>query len=97
MFPEVLDDYVGENNTVRFIDAYMDGLDLAAMGFTFSESKERGRKPHNPGDKAIHLWIFAQNQIEPAIGKGHTREHRNDLVEAAVAARFQDHSRFSQG
>ncbi len=35
MFPEVLDDYVGENNAVRFIDAYVGGLDLTAMGFTY--------------------------------------------------------------
>ncbi len=50
MFPEVLDDYVGENNPVRFIDAYVDGLDLVAMGFTYSEPEERGRKPYNPKD-----------------------------------------------
>ncbi len=57
MFPEVLDDYVGENNPVRFIDAYVDGLDLAAMGFTSSEPKERGRRPDNPGDM-LTLYIY---------------------------------------
>ncbi|MBN2355623.1 IS5/IS1182 family transposase, partial [candidate division KSB1 bacterium] len=50
MFPEVLDDYIVEHNPVSFIDAYIDGLDLAAMGFTYSEPKETGRKPYNPGD-----------------------------------------------
>ncbi len=28
--PEAVDDYVGPDNPVRFIDAFVDGLDLAA-------------------------------------------------------------------
>ncbi|MBN2355664.1 transposase, partial [candidate division KSB1 bacterium] len=34
-----------------------DGLDLAAMGFTYSEPKETGRKPYNPGDM-LKLYIY---------------------------------------
>ena len=30
LLPEALDDYVGHDNSVRFIDAFVDGLDLAA-------------------------------------------------------------------
>ena len=33
LLPESLDDYVGAENPVRFIDAFVDGLDLAAAGF----------------------------------------------------------------
>jgi transposase len=33
LFPAVLDDYVGEDNPVRAIDAFVDGLDLARLGF----------------------------------------------------------------
>ncbi|MBV8358806.1 MAG: IS1182 family transposase, partial [Deltaproteobacteria bacterium] len=33
LLPEALDDYVGHDNPVRFIDAFVDGLDLAAAGF----------------------------------------------------------------
>jgi hypothetical protein len=33
LLPESLDDYVGTENPVRFIDAFVDGLDLAAAGF----------------------------------------------------------------
>ena len=28
LFPEVLDDYIQDENPVRFIDAYVDNLDL---------------------------------------------------------------------
>jgi len=45
MLPEVLDDYVHESNPIRFIDAYVDGLDLTELDFTYAETKDTGRKP----------------------------------------------------
>ncbi|CUX53491.1 hypothetical protein AGR4B_pAt20149 [Agrobacterium tumefaciens str. CFBP 5621] len=33
LLPEAVDDYVGPDNLVRFIEAFVDGLDLAAAGF----------------------------------------------------------------
>ena len=33
LFPEVLDDYISEENPVRFIDVFIEGLDLSEMGF----------------------------------------------------------------
>jgi hypothetical protein len=33
LVPESLDDYVGADNPVRFIEAFVDGLDLGAAGF----------------------------------------------------------------
>ena len=33
LFPECLDDWVDENNPVRVIDAFVDALDLAELGF----------------------------------------------------------------
>jgi transposase len=32
LFPESLDDWVDENNPVRVIDAFVDALDLRALG-----------------------------------------------------------------
>ncbi|MBL0407927.1 hypothetical protein JKG68_28930 [Microvirga aerilata] len=34
LFPESLDDWVDENNPVRAIDAFVDALDLRALGFS---------------------------------------------------------------
>ena len=48
LFPELLDEYVSENNPVRFIDAYVDGLNLLDLGFTHSVTSTTGRKPYNP-------------------------------------------------
>ena len=33
LFPEVLDDYISEDNLVRFIDAFVDGLGMEELGF----------------------------------------------------------------
>jgi transposase len=57
IFPEVVDDYIKENSSVRFIDAYIDSLDFVQLGFTYSETKDTGRKPYNPGD-LLKLYIY---------------------------------------
>ena len=33
LFPERLDDYITEDNAVRVIDVFIDGIDLSGMGF----------------------------------------------------------------
>ncbi len=43
LLPESVDDYFGPENPVRFIDAFVDGLDLAAAGFTRVAPNSTGR------------------------------------------------------
>ena len=33
LFPEVIDDYISEDNPVRFLDAFVDNLNLKELGF----------------------------------------------------------------
>ena len=49
LFPERLDDLIGEDNAVRVIDAFVDSLDLKALGFARIETKATGRPPYHPG------------------------------------------------
>jgi hypothetical protein len=42
--PEAIDDYVAADNPVRFIDAFVDGLDLKAAGFTRVEGASHIRR-----------------------------------------------------
>ena len=42
LFPAVLDDYVAEDNPVRAIEAFVDGLDLGQLGFTGLRRWTRG-------------------------------------------------------
>ncbi len=50
LLPEAVDDYVGPDNPVRFINAFVDGLDLKAAGFERVEAKATGRPGYAPGD-----------------------------------------------
>ena len=49
LLPEAVDDYVVPNNPVRFIDAFVDGLDLTAAGFAHRRHNETGRPELRPG------------------------------------------------
>ena len=57
LLPEAVDDYVGWDNPVRFIDAFVEGLDLAAAGFLRVEAKAMGRPGYAPGD-LLKLYIY---------------------------------------
>jgi transposase len=43
LLPDCIEDYIGEDNPVRVIDAFVDGLDLEAIGFQRAEPNETGR------------------------------------------------------
>jgi transposase len=49
LFPQSLDEYIGEDKPVRFIDAYVESLDLEALGFRHVVPQETGRPPYHPG------------------------------------------------
>src|ERR1700737_3826135 len=57
LFPEVLDDVVGRNDPVRVIDAFVDSLDLAELGFSRVAAEEMGRPAYAPGD-LLKLYIY---------------------------------------
>src|ERR671939_848693 len=57
LFPEAVDDYVDPDNPVRFIDAFVNGLDLAAAGFVGVEPKATGRPGYAPAD-LLKLYIY---------------------------------------
>jgi len=49
LFPEALEDYIAEDNPVRFIDAFIDSLDLDALGFRRTQPAATGRPAYAPG------------------------------------------------
>ena len=68
LFPDTVEDYVDENNPVRFIDAFIDGLDLLELGFTHSTTYDTGRKPYNPAN-LLKLYIYGYlNRIRGTRG-----------------------------
>ena len=48
LLPEFLDDYVEEDNPVRVVEAFIDELDLAALGFAGVVPEATGRPSYHP-------------------------------------------------
>ena len=57
LFPEVIDDYIEEDSPVRFIDAFVDSLDLQELGFKYSKPEATGRPPYNPACVVRLHWF----------------------------------------
>ena len=57
LFPERLDDYVGEDNPVRVVDVFVDELDLGGLGFSRVEPLATGRPSYHPS-ALLKLYIY---------------------------------------
>lgn len=63
LFPETLQQYITDDNPVRFIDAFVDSLNLQQMSFTHTEPQEVGRPSYNP-KTLLKLYIYGYlNQV----------------------------------
>ena len=76
LLPEVIDEYVDDDNPVRFIDAYVDGLNLIELDFSYAETKETGRPPYNPGDM-LKLYIYGYLNRVRSSRRLEKEAHRN--------------------
>lgn len=57
LFPESINDYIEEDNEVRFIEAFVENISLREMNFKHSSTKSTGRPPYNPSD-LLKLYIY---------------------------------------
>jgi transposase/IS5 family transposase len=76
LLPESLDEYVGPNNPVRFIDAFVDGLDLAAAGFIRVAPKGTGRPGYAPKD-LLKLYVYGYLNRVRSSRRLEAETHRN--------------------
>jgi hypothetical protein len=67
LFPECLEDWICEDNPVRVIDVFVDGLDLAALRFSGVEPEVTGRPfvPSVGAAEALHLRLSQSGSVEP--------------------------------
>jgi len=57
LLPECLDDWIDESNPVRVIDAFVDALDLATLGFDSVAPATTGRPAYHPS-VLLKLYIY---------------------------------------
>ena len=63
LLPGCIDDYVADDNPVRAIDAFVDMLDLAALGFDV-EPEETGRPGYHPATM-LRIYLYGYlNQVQ---------------------------------
>jgi transposase len=76
LLPEAVDDYVGADNPVRFIDAFVDELDLSAAGFVRIAVKATGRPGYAPAD-LLKLYIYGYVKRVRSRRRLEMESHRN--------------------
>src|SRR6516164_9528719 len=57
LLPHCLDDYVTENNPVRVIEAFIDELDLATLGFDGVVPETTGRPAYHPAT-LLKIYLY---------------------------------------
>src|SRR5437868_8172289 len=64
LLPHSLEDYVGEENPVRVIEAFIDELDLAALGFAGMMPAVTGRPAYHPST-LLKIYLYGYlNRIQ---------------------------------
>jgi transposase len=57
LFPECLEDWIGEDNPVRVIDVFVEEQDLAGLGFSGVDPEATGRPSYHPS-VLLKLYIY---------------------------------------
>jgi transposase len=76
LLPESVEDYIGTDNPVRFIDAFVDSLDLEASGFVRASPKATGRPGYDPAD-LLKLYIYGYLNRVRSSRRLEVETHRN--------------------
>jgi transposase len=76
LLPEAVDDYVGADNPVRFLEAFVDELDLAGAGFARVVPKATGRPGYDPAD-LLKLYIYGYLNRVRSSRRLEAETHRN--------------------
>jgi transposase len=66
--PESLDEFVAEDSTVRVVDAFVDELDLASLGFDGATPASIGRPSYHAA-VLLKIYIYGiSTAFSPAAG-----------------------------
>ena len=56
LIPETIDQLIDANNSARFIDTFVDSLDVVEFGFKDIRLNKNGRPPFHPKDLLLSKW-----------------------------------------
>jgi transposase len=76
LFPEAVDDYVSGENPVRFIDAFVEQLDMKGLGFARAVPAGEGRPGYDPR-VLLKLYIYGYLNRVRSSRRQERETHRN--------------------
>jgi transposase len=76
LLPEYLDDYIAEDNPVRAVDAFVEELDLKAMGFEGADPAVTGRPSYHPA-VLLKIYIYGYLNRIPSSRRLEREAQRN--------------------
>lgn len=74
--PVCFEDMITEDNPVRAIEAVVESMNIASLGFVYAETKGTGRKPYNPEDM-FKLYAYSYYNGIRSSRKIERECHRN--------------------
>src|SRR5262244_2219064 len=76
LLPACLEDYIAADAPVRFIDVFVEGLDLKQLGFQRAEPNAIGRPPYDPAD-LLKLYVYGYLNRIRSSRRLEAETHRN--------------------
>ena len=83
LFPECLEDWIGEDNPVRVVDVFVEELDLAELGFGGVDPEATGRPSYHPSI-LLKLYIYGYlNRVQSSWRLEYARGAQSETVQRA--------------
>ena len=80
LLPECVEDYVGTDNPVRVIEAFVDQLDLREMGFESVDPEVTGRPAYYPSIM-LKIYIYGYlNRVQSRRRLEHESQRNIELM-----------------
>ena len=76
LFPESLEDYIAEDNSIRVVDAFVNKLDLKQLGFDRAEPSDTGRPGYLPATM-LKIYVYGYLNRIQSSRRLERESHRN--------------------
>ncbi|MFV0410507.1 MAG: transposase, partial [Paracoccus sp. (in: a-proteobacteria)] len=94
LFPDRLEDWIGEDHLVRVVDLFVGELDLPALGFVRTAPARTGRPGYHPG-VLLKLFIYGYLNRIPSSRRLEREEGRSVEVMWLTGKLMPDHKTIS--
>jgi transposase len=95
LFPPCLKDWIAEDNPVRVVDAFVDALDLGALGFAGVDAARTGRPGYHPA-ALLKLYVYGYLNRVPSSRRLEREAGRNVEVMWLTGQLSPDHKTIAE-